>query len=135
LHVRKLFWTTDGWPVASPERYAWESNATVSKDSITGIWDYISLEYTIVPGYSVEQTSPDLQVAASLTISDNGTVNGDAGSTWTYNAPWLLINWSNGKIDKVFVQKGHDWEKTRRPATIIFTGLNNNGTSVWGKKL
>jgi len=135
LHVRKLFWTTDGWPVASPERYAWESNATVSKDSITGIWDYVSLEYTIVPGYSVEQTSPDLQVAASLTISDNGTVNGDAGSTWTYNAPWLLINWSNGKIDKVFVQKGHDWEKTRRPATIIFTGLNNIGTSVWGKKL
>ena len=135
LHVRKLFWTTDGWPVTSPERYAWESNATVSNDSIAGTWDYISLDYNIVPGYSAEQTSPDLQVATSLIINANGTINGDAGSTWTYNAPWLQINWSNGNKDKVFVQKGHDWEKTGRPVTVIFTGLNNKGTAVWGKKL
>lgn len=135
LHVRKLFWTADGWPVASPERYAWESNATVSKDSIAGTWDYISLEYNIVPGYSAEQTTPDLQVATSLIINANGTLNGDAGSTWTYNAPWLQMNWSNGITDKVFVQKGHDWEKTGRPITVIFTGLNNKGTAVWGKKL
>jgi arabinan endo-1,5-alpha-L-arabinosidase len=135
LHVRKLFWTSDGWPVASPERYAWEGNATVSTDSIAGTWDYISLEYNIVPGYSAEQTTPDLQVATTLTVSTNGTVNGDASSTWTYNAPWLQINWSNGNIDKVFVQKGHDWEKTGRPITVIFTGLNNKGTAVWGKKL
>ena len=135
LHVRKLFWTTDGWPVTSPERYAWESNATVSNDSIAGTWDYISLDYNIVPGYSAEQTSPDLQVATSLIINANGTINGDAGSTWTYNAPWLQIIWSNGNKDKVFVQKGHDWEKTGRPVTVIFTGLNNKGTAVWGKKL
>ncbi len=135
LHVRKLFWTSDGWPVASPERYAWEDNATVSKDSIAGSWDYISLGYHIVPGYSVEQTSPDLQVATSLTILANGTVNGDAGSTWTYNAPLLQINWSSGNIDKVLVQRGHDWEKTGRPKTVVFSGLNNNGTAVWGKKL
>ena len=135
LHVRKLFWTADGWPVASPERYAWEGNATVSKDSIAGTWDYISLGYKIVPGYSAEQTSADLQVATTLTISANGTVNGDAGSTWTYSAPLLQIKWRNGKTDKVVVQKGHDWEKTGRPFTVIFTGLNSVGTAVWGKKL
>ena len=135
LHVRKLFWTSDGWPVASPERYAWESNATVSNDSIAGTWDYISLDYNIVPGYSAEQTSPDLQVATSLTINANGTINGDSGNTWTYTAPWLQINWSIGNKDKVYVQKGHDWEKTGRPVTVIFTGLNNKGTAVWGKKL
>ncbi len=53
LHVRKMFWTSDGWPVVSPERY-------------------------------------------------------------------------------VFVQKARDWE--RKTNTIIFTGLNNEGTAVWGKK-
>jgi len=135
LHVRKLFWTTDGWPAASPERYACESNATVSNDSIAGTWDYISLNYNIVPGYSAEQTSPDLQIATPLVINSNGTLNGDAGNTWTYNAPWLQINWSNGSKDKVFVQKGHDWEKKGRPVTVIFTGLNNKGIAVWGKKL
>lgn len=135
LHVRKLFWTTDGWPVASPERYAWEGNATVSKDSIAGTWDYISLGYQVVPGYSAEQTDPNLQVATSVILSADGTVNGSSGNTWTYTAPWLQINWSNGNVDKVFVQKGHDWEKTSRPVTVIFTGLNNKGTAIWGKRL
>jgi arabinan endo-1,5-alpha-L-arabinosidase len=38
LHVRKIFWTQNGWPIVSPERYAWEDNAAVAKDSITGQW-------------------------------------------------------------------------------------------------
>ena len=38
----------------------------------------------------------------------------------------------NGFTDKVYVQKGRDWENKKN--TIIFTGLNNQGTAVWGKK-
>jgi arabinan endo-1,5-alpha-L-arabinosidase len=132
LHVRKLFWTTDGWPVASPERYAWEDNATVAKDSISGTWEQIVLGYTVVPGYSVEQTSPNFQVATNITIDAAGTVNGSATNTWTYTAPWLEIKWSNGFTDKLFVQKGRDWENKK--SSYIFTGLNNAGTAVWGKK-
>jgi arabinan endo-1,5-alpha-L-arabinosidase len=132
LHVRKLFWTKDGWPVASPERYAWEDNSTVAKDSLAGTWEQIILGYRVVPGYSAEQTSPDFQVWQSLTIGANGTLNGDAASTWTYTAPWLEMHWSNGFTDKVFVQKGRDWEN--KTSTIIFSGLNNAGTAIWGKK-
>ena len=132
LHVRKLFWTTDGWPVVSPERYAWEGNATVAKDSLTGTWEKIVLGYQVVPGYGAEQVSPDFQVATTLTLAADGTLNGDAASKWTYNAPWLEMKWSNGGDDKVFVQNGRDWENKK--STVIFTGLNNTGTTVWGKK-
>jgi arabinan endo-1,5-alpha-L-arabinosidase len=132
LHVRKLFWTTDGWPVASPERYAWEDNATVPKDSIVGQWERIALGYRVVPGFDREQTSPDLQVSDNITIDAAGTINGSANNTWTYTAPWLQINWSGGSIDKVFVQKGRDWENKK--SSYIFTGLNEAGTAVWGKK-
>ena len=132
LHVRKLFWTADGWPVASPERYAWEDNAIVAKDSIVGQWEQISLGYKVVPGYENEQTSPDLQVSTIITIDANGTINGSASNTWTYSAPWLQLNWNNGNTDKVFVQKGRDWENKK--STYIFTGLNQAGTAVWGKK-
>lgn len=132
LHVRKLFWTKDGWPVASPERYAWEDNSTVAKDSLTGNWEQIILGYTVVPGYSAEQTSPNFQVSQNLTIAADGTLNGDAASTWAYTAPWLEMHWSNGFTDKVFVQKGRDWENKK--STIIFSGLNNTGTAIWGKK-
>ncbi len=132
LHVRKLFWTQDGWPVASPERYAWEDNSLVSKDSITGNWEQIILNYKVVPGYGNEQVNPDLQVSQSLSIDAAGTLNGDAGSTWTYQAPWLQLHWSNGGTDKVWVQKGRDWENKK--STVIFTGLNNTGIATWGKK-
>lgn len=132
LHVRKIFWTQDGWPIVSPERYAWEDNTTVLKDSLIGNWEQIILGYKVVPGYANEQTSPDLQTAASLIINADGTLNTDANSKWTYNAPWLQMNWSNGYTDKVFVQKGRDWENKK--LTIIFSGLNNDGTAIWGKK-
>jgi arabinan endo-1,5-alpha-L-arabinosidase len=97
-----------------------------------GDWEQIVFGYHVVPGYSAEQTSPEFQVAVPLTIAANGTLNGSATNTWTYNAPWLELKWSNGFTDKVFVQKGRDWENKKN--TTVFTGLNNVGTAVWGKK-
>jgi arabinan endo-1,5-alpha-L-arabinosidase len=132
LHVRKLFWTADGWPVASPERYAWEKDSLIAQADVAGDWERIVLNYNVVPGYSAEQISPDFQLSTNLTIAANGTLNGNAGDTWTYNAPLLELKWSSGVTEKVFVQKGRDWENKKN--TIIFTGLNNTGTAVWGKK-
>jgi arabinan endo-1,5-alpha-L-arabinosidase len=132
LHVRKLFWTASGWPVASPERYAWEKDSLISQADIVGDWEQIILGYNIVPGYGTEQSSPDFQNSINLTIAANGTLNGNAANTWTYAAPWLQMNWANGFTDKVFIQKGRDWENKKN--TIIFSGLNNQGTAIWGKK-
>lgn len=132
MHVRKLFWTQDGWPVASPERYAWEKDSLISQADIAGNWEQIILGYNIVPGYGTEQSQPDFQNSITLTIAANGTLNGNAANTWTYNAPWLEMKWANGFTDKVFVQKGRDWENKKN--TIIFSGLNNQGTAIWGKK-
>jgi arabinan endo-1,5-alpha-L-arabinosidase len=131
LHVRKLFWTTDGWPVVSPERYAWEDNSLVSKDSLPGTWENITLHYTIVPGYAAEQINPDMQLATTITINADGTIPSPQG-TWTYTAPWLQITLSGGGTEKLFVQKGRDWENKKN--TLIFTGLDNTGTAIWGKK-
>jgi arabinan endo-1,5-alpha-L-arabinosidase len=132
LHVRKIFWTEDKWPVVSPERYAWEDNATVPLSDLAGDYEQIILGYRVVPGYEYEQITPDYQTSISLTLSANGTMNGDAGNKWTYTAPWLELKWANGYTDKVFVQKGRDWENKKN--TIIFSGLNNDGTAIWGKK-
>ncbi len=133
LHVRKLFWTPDGWPVASPERYAWEKDSLIGQADLAGTWERIVLNYNVVPGYGNEQTSPDFQLSTALVIDAGGTLNGNGADTWTYNAPWLQLNWSSGTTEKVFVQKGRDWEN-KKANSIIFTGLNNVGTAVWGKK-
>jgi arabinan endo-1,5-alpha-L-arabinosidase len=131
LHVRKIFWMQNGWPVVSPERYAWEDNSTVAQDSITGQWERIKFNYTVVPGFSNEQTSPDFQLSTNLAINAGGTINTNEG-TWSYTAPWLQLNWSTGSVEKLFVQKGRDWENKK--ASYVFTGLNETGTAIWGKK-
>ena len=55
-----------------------------------------------------------------------------AANTWTYAPPLLTLKWGNGFTDMVYVQKGRDWENKKN--TVVFTGLNNMGTAVWGKK-
>jgi arabinan endo-1,5-alpha-L-arabinosidase len=132
LHVRKLFWTTDGWPVASPERYAGEGDSTVAAASLPGDYEQIDLGYRVVPGYGDQQLSPDFQTSVTLSLAADGSFDGVTGDSWSYTAPWLTLNWTGGRTDKLFVQGGRDWENKK--STIILSGLNNAGTAVWGKK-
>lgn len=132
MHVRKLYWNEEGWPVASPERYAATEQSAIAQSELIGTWEQIVLGYQVVPGYAEEQTSANFQEAVTITLNENGTINGVAENTWTYNAPWLTLNWNNVWIDKVIVERGRDWENKK--ACLVFTGLNNAGTAVWGKK-
>lgn len=134
MHVRKILWTADGWPVVLPERFANVDQTTaVAQTELVGDWEQIVLGYTIVVGYGNEQTSPNMQVATTLTLNANGTINADAASTWTYVAPLLTCKWSNGSTDKVLVTRERDWEN-RVISKVVFSGLNNTGTAIWGKK-
>ncbi len=134
LHVRKLFWTEDGWPIASPQRYADLPQGSISEADLAGDWERIVFGYNIVPGFADEQTNPDLQIATDLKIGADGTLGDDANSTWSYAAPWLTLNWADGTTEKVHVSFGRDWEKGIS-STLVFTGLDEAGTTVWGKKV
>ncbi|MBN2611921.1 MAG: arabinan endo-1,5-alpha-L-arabinosidase [Bacteroidales bacterium] len=133
LHVRRILWTDDGWPVVSPQRYAGISVSEVNKEELTGSWERIEFGYRVVPGFAEEQTSPDLQKSAVITLAADSTINGDASYKWSFTGQTLELNWNNVTIDKVLVERGWDWEK--KTETILFTGLNNKGTTIWGKKV
>jgi arabinan endo-1,5-alpha-L-arabinosidase len=134
MHVRKIVWLENGWPVVSPERYANVQQTAITSTELAGDWEQIVLGYQVVPGYANEQTSPNFQTAVNMTLNADGKINGVAGNTWTYNAPWLTLNWSNGAfIDKLHVSRERDWEN-KKTTTIVITGMNQNGTAVWGKK-
>ncbi|NKF24210.1 arabinan endo-1,5-alpha-L-arabinosidase [Solimonas marina] len=138
LHVRKLHWTEDGWPIASPERYAGVAQTTISADELAGTYDEIVLSRQlseIVPGYEAEQTDPELNVAFTTTLDAAGTINGDVDNTWSYDPPWLELHWYGGEyVDKLYVERGRDWEHYI-PSTILLTGMNAGGLAIWGKKL
>jgi len=133
LHVRKIFWTEDGWPVVSPERYAGITETYIQEKEIPGYWEHIEFGYTVVPGFAEEQTEPDRQRADTLTLHADGTFNDDPGNKWTFTNQVLELNWNNVSVDKVIVKRGWDWENSKE--TIVFTGLNNVGTNIWGEKM
>lgn len=134
MHVREMHWTEDGWPVVSPERYAGIEQTLIIAEELVGNWEQIVLGYRVVPGYAAEQTDPDFQTSVPLALGADGTINGDANNQWSYQAPWLTLSWGTDWIDKVYVEWGRDWENSIEK-TLLFTGLNNEGTAIWGKKI
>lgn len=133
LHVRKISWTAEGWPIVSPERYANVTQTAIAASDIAGTYEKITLGYRVVPGYGTEQSSPDFQIAVDFKLDAGGTINGNASDKWTYASPWITLKYSNGDTYKLKVERERDWEN-RIASTIIFTGLDNTGTAIWGKK-
>lgn len=134
LHVRNIYWTEDGWPIVSPERYAAVEQTAINSTDLIGNYEQIVLGYNVVPGYANEQTSPDFQTSVSLTLDAGGTINGSSANHWALNGAWLTLTWGNGYTDKLHVERGRDWEN-KVTSTILLSGLNNAGTAVWGKKI
>ncbi|WP_114782692.1 arabinan endo-1,5-alpha-L-arabinosidase [Botryobacter ruber] len=134
MHVRKIFWTPDGWPMVSPERYADVEQTPVATADLAGEYEQIVHGYVTVPGYANEQTNPNFNSAFTTTLNANGTINNDPNNTWTYNAPWLELRWGGGTfVDKLHVSRGRDWEN-KIQSTIVMTGFNGGGTAIWLKK-
>ena len=134
MHVRKMFWTPEGWPIVSPERYANVPDNAVTESEIAGDYEQIVQGYAVVPGFDQEQTDPQYNVAFNTTLNADGKINGDPNNTWGYTAPWLELRWAGGLfIDKLRVSRERDWEK-KKTSTVVMTGLNGGGLSIWMKK-
>lgn len=131
LHIRKVFWTADGWPIVSPERYAATKQSVISQSDVIGKWEKITLNYQIVPGYANEQTSPDFQSSVDLNLNADGTLDSNLGN-WNFTDGKLQLNFNDGNSVDLFVERGWDWEK--KQDCLVFSGLDKKGIAIWGKK-
>jgi len=135
LHVRKIHWTENGWPIVSPERYANVIQTEISESDLVGSYEQIIFGYRVVPGYANEQTSADFQFSENLELMADGTIGGEPSNTWSFEAPWLSMSLDNGETNyKLYVERGRDWENSIE-STVLFSGLDENGTAIWGKKI
>lgn len=131
LHVRKMFWMENGWPVVSPERYAATEQSSIDAEDLQGEWERIVLNYQVVPGYADEQVSPNFQLAVPMELQPDGTIDGEPALTWTYSSPTLTLEFDDATYTTV-VERGRDWENKKE--CFIFTGLSETGKAIWGKK-
>ncbi|WP_214749132.1 MULTISPECIES: arabinan endo-1,5-alpha-L-arabinosidase [unclassified Exiguobacterium] len=120
LQVRKVYWTKEGWPVVSPERYAGEKNISVQKDQIVGEWEII-----IFPRFDDGQ-----QQSRKLKLQKEGTLLDEEGS-WQLKGDILSLRIGQERYE-LRVGAAWDWENWK--STIIMTGLSEDGTAVWTKK-
>ncbi len=121
-HIRKIVWTDDNWPVVLPERYANVPQTTIADNDLVGTWENITLNYVA----GVQQTS------TTLTLQANYIATGALAGIWSYNSITKTLTIGTQKLK---VQRELDWEASPRVSTIVYSGLNSSGRSLWGKKV
>lgn len=134
-HVRRIYWTEDGWPVVSPERYAGVIDAPISRDDLIGEWEVIDLSYSA----GNQKKSQSMTIAASTIASQtnrvviSGAIKGSGIINSEENT--LKITPSSGNAFTVNIARELDWEAAKRTSTIVFAGYPNNETTYWAKKI
>ncbi len=124
LHLRRIYFTPDGWPVVSPERYAGTPERAFSDADLAGVWEIIRVREP--------QANPN-NISETMTLAPEGRLNDT--DRWEYDAEaqMLTLVIDGERISHLMVHSGHDWE--REQDTVLFTGLDSQGRSVWGKRV
>ncbi len=121
-HIRELKWTSDGWPVIDPERYAAVPQIPLTENEILGKWEHINFDYQ----YQKQQTS-------SIVYFDKGNkTSGSFNTTWSYDDQTKTLKIGGWEV-KLFIT--YDWEVNPRRVTLTYSGYNAEGKPVWGKKI
>lgn len=143
LHVRRILWNSDGWPVVSPERYAGIPQIQLTVKEIIGKWENILLseindsirhwQGQIPPGGWHYDT---LQFNNSniLEFMQDGKVLNQPDVTWKLIDNRLQVKiLSTGRYIELLLSSEWDWENKHN--TIVYTGLSPNGFGIWGKRI
>ena len=123
--VRSIIWTSDGWPLVLPERYAGITQKAITETELLGDWQHINLAY--------RYKKQDASVAMTLG-SDHKVKSGwKAGKAWTFDASKNVLTIDN---EQFYLRRELDWEANPRKETIVYVGLSKDGkTTYWGKKV
>jgi len=144
LHVREMFWTKEGWPVVSPQRYAGIPAMEFISTDFAGDWEIILIrdskyERNLSAGQILwgegELQNGEVNVSVPYTFTPDGKVLGEQTGNWNYDKTSGLLTLQLGeeRITGLIPHLGQDWENQQ--TTVLFTGLEKHGFSVWGKRV
>ena len=123
--VRSIIWTSDGWPLVLPERYAGITQKAITETELLGDWQHINLAY--------RYKKQDASVAMTLGNDHKVKSGWKAGKAWTFDASKNVLTIDN---EQFYLRRELDWEANPRKETIVYVGLSKDGkTTYWGKKV
>jgi arabinan endo-1,5-alpha-L-arabinosidase len=124
LHVRKIVWSDDGWPLVSPERYTGEREQPISPSLMVGKWEYIELD---------REKNEQIQSRSVFMNQDGSFIDGNNSGTWGYIENNRYEVCIKERKQTVIVLPSWDWENW--VPTLVFTGKDQFGNVVFGKKI
>lgn len=142
FHLRQIFWTSDGWPVASPQRYANTPTQKIEDKDLVGEWEIIHIkgdapERELFAGQILwgenHLAEKEMCLSHTVTFHNDNTLTGDLKGTWSMSKDDKLSIHASETIEGLHLHMGQDWENEK--VTILFTGLNAAGESIWGKRV
>lgn len=123
--VRSIIWTSDGWPLVLPERYAGITQKAITETELLGDWQHINLAY--------HYKKQDASVAMTLGNDHKVKSGWKVGKAWTFDASKNVLTIDN---ERFYLRRELDWEANPRKETIVYVGLSKDGkTTYWGKKV
>lgn len=138
LDIRQVFFNDEQWPLALSQRYTGESPKRKIKESnMYGNWDVLVFDGTTDSDnyMAVERTvSKPLTIEKGVAISKDDIEKGrkisklhfEKSDDYTYS---ILISGVKYKIYPTIA-----WDFELSEPTYIFTGIGEDGSTVWGKK-
>lgn len=136
LHVRQVFFTPDGWPVVSPERYAGNPVRRFKRKDLAGEWEVIRIHEPVA---ARELEAGQIRWGEGNLLPGEWCLSSrialDKGGDWSFDEKSQSLSLTIGAetLKNLVVFAGHDWEQERN--TVLFTGLDADGRSVWGKRI
>ncbi len=121
-HVREMEWTEDGWPVVSPQRFADVPEENITVEEISGTWEEITLNYEY----------QSMQESIIVVLNEDNSLGGDISGTWSFDDKMNILSINDIEL---IVSNAWDWEAFPRKSTLVYSGINGVGVSVWGKKI
>ncbi|MCD7936527.1 MAG: arabinan endo-1,5-alpha-L-arabinosidase, partial [Tannerellaceae bacterium] len=118
LHLREMFWTAEGWPVVSPERYAGIPQEELIAADFIGDWEIILVrdskyERDLWAGQILwgegELQKEEVDVSTRYTFTKEGQVQGEQEGTWSYHPrKGLCLELGGEKITGLIPHIGQD---------------------------
>jgi arabinan endo-1,5-alpha-L-arabinosidase len=128
LNVRKMLWTSDGWPVANPMPYAGEKEQPLEAEDLSGKYECVLFE---------DAPAADVTPSVPLELKKNGTfalktARGKVGGKWRLSGD-ERIDLEAGSW-RAEVRALASWDPDQDAPTLSLTGLDGDGHCVWARR-
>lgn len=124
LQVRKMYWTSDGWPYLAAQPYAGEKEQDIPEEELYGLYERITLK----PGLPQGITCSVPMKLGKNSYYESCSIQG----TWKYEDGKLYIKYGE---HTEMAHASVAWDAERGCPALTLSGMSGDGIAMMAKKV